>query len=143
MYYGQVLLVVNTATKCGLATQFKALQQIHERYEDSGFTVLGFPSNQFGEQEPGDDLEVLRTCREELNVTFPIFAKVNVNGDDAHPLFKWLVSETKGLLSSKIKWNFTKFLVDRNGRVVKRFSPTTKPEQIVSDIERLIAASQY
>ncbi len=142
-YFGDVLLIVNTATECGLATQFQALQQIHERYSSAGFSVLGFPYNQFGAQEPKDDEDVLKVCRDELNLTFPIFAKVNVKGKDAHPLFKWLVSETSGILGSQIKWNFAKFLVDRNGRVVKRYAPTTKPEEIVSDIERLIASSQY
>lgn len=142
-YYGEVILIVNTATKCGLSTQFPALQQIYSRYKDSGFTILGFPCNQFGEQEPDDDLQILQTCRDELNLTFPIFAKVDVNGPNAHPLFQWLTQETKGILGSSIKWNFAKFLVDRNGRVVRRFAPSSKPEHLVPDIERLIAMSRY
>ena len=142
-YFGQVLLIVNTATECGLANQFRALQQIHARYHDAGFSVLAFPCNQFGNQEPGTNAEILKTCREQLQLTFPIFAKIDVNGSEAHPLFRWLVEETSGELKSKIKWNFTKFLVDRNGRVIARVDATTKPEQMVTYIERLIAASQY
>lgn len=142
-YHGQVVLVVNTATKCGLAHQFTALQQLYERYADAGFAILAFPCNQFGEQEPGTDAEVLEVCRKRLNLTFPIMEKTDVNGAHAAALFQWLRQETGGILGDAIKWNFTKFLIDRSGRVVRRFAPTTPPELIVPDIERLLAGSRY
>ncbi len=139
-YAGQVALVVNTASKCGFTPQFEGLEKLHETYEDQGLVVLGFPCNQFGEQDPGSDDEIGAFCSKNYGVSFPMFSKVDVNGDDAHPLYKWLRSEKKGMLGEKIKWNFTKFLVGRDGQVVKRYGSTTKPEKIASDIERELAA---
>lgn len=140
-YRGKVLLVVNTASKCGFTPQYKGLEQIYTKYKDRGFAVLGFPSNQFGEQEPGADSEIAEFCEMNYGVTFPLFSKVDVNGEAAHPLFKHLTSEKKGLLGSEaIKWNFTKFLVGKNGAVIERYAPTTKPEDIAADIERALAA---
>ena len=138
-FRNQVLLIVNTATKCGFAPQFKGLQQLHDTYKDQGFSVLGFPCGQFADQEPGNDDEIAQACEINFGVNFPLFAKINVNGDDAHPLFRFLTTEARGLLGSKaVKWNFTKFLVDRNGKVVKRFSPTDKPESIERFIRELL-----
>jgi glutathione peroxidase len=137
-YRGQVLLIVNTATKCGFAPQFNELQQLYEKYKDRGFTVLGFPCNQFREQEPGSDNQVEQACQINFGVTFPLFAKIDVNGPDAHPLYNYLKKEAPGLLGSSIKWNFTKFLVDAEGRVVKRFSPTTSPLKFESSIVKLL-----
>ncbi|GGF95360.1 glutathione peroxidase [Paenibacillus abyssi] len=139
---GDVLLIVNTATKCGFAPQFKGLQKLYEEYKDQGFAVLGFPSNQFAGQEPGAEEEIAQTCELNHGVTFPLFAKIDVNGANAHPLFQHLAKEAPGLLGSKsIKWNFTKFLVDRDGRVLKRFAPTDKPEQIEPHIKQLLQQS--
>ena len=139
-YEGQVVLVVNTASKCGLTGQYAGLQELHDTYAAQGFTVLGFPCDQFGNQEPGEEAEIATFCERNYGVTFPMFAKVDVNGDDAHPLFAWLRSEQGGLLGSKIKWNFTKFLVGRDGQVIKRFGSTTKPEKIAPRIEKALAA---
>ncbi|WP_135556339.1 glutathione peroxidase [Paenibacillus cymbidii] len=139
-YRGQVLLIVNTATQCGLAPQFDGLEKLYQTYKEQGFTVLGFPCNQFREQEPGDNGQVEQACRINFGVTFPLFAKIDVNGNATHPLYRYLKKEAGGLFGSGIKWNFTKFLIDRDGRVVKRFSPTTTPARIVSKIERLIGA---
>ncbi len=123
-YKGQVLLIVNTATKCGFAAQFKGLQLLHDKYKDQGFAVLGFPSSQFANQEPGTNEEVAQACEINFGVQFPLHAKIDVNGKNAHPLFKLLTNEARGMFGSKaIKWNFTKFLIDREGRVLKRFSP--------------------
>ncbi|MBP1991005.1 glutathione peroxidase [Paenibacillus eucommiae] len=134
-YRGQVLLIVNTATKCGLAPQFAGLQSLHEKYHDRGLAVLGFPSGQFRDQELGQNEEIAQDCELNHGVTFPLFSKIDVNGANAHPLFKYLCEEARGFLGSKrIKWNFTKFVVDRQGRVCKRFSPTDKPEQMESFI---------
>jgi glutathione peroxidase len=138
-YAGQVVLVVNTASQCGFTPQYQGLQALHQQYAARGFTVLGFPCDQFGNQEPGDDGEIAGFCERNFGVTFPLFAKVEVNGDGAHPLYRWLRAEKGGLLGSRVKWNFTKFLVGRDGRVVGRYSPTTKPEKIASDIERALA----
>lgn len=139
VYAGKVLLIVNTASKCGFTPQYAGLEALHRRYADRGFAVLGFPCNQFGAQEPGDAAEIANFCSLTYNVTFPLFAKVDVNGTDAAPLFRHLKHEAPGLLGSEgIKWNFTKFLVDRYGRVVDRYAPTTKPEDIARDIERLL-----
>ena len=138
-YAGQVVLVVNTASQCGFTPQYQGLQELHQQYAARGFTVLGFPCDQFGHQEPGDDAEIAGFCERNFGVTFPLFAKVEVNGDGAHHLYRWLRSEKGGLLGSRVKWNFTKFLVGRDGRVVGRYSPTTKPEKIASDIERALA----
>jgi glutathione peroxidase len=140
-YKGKVLLVVNTASQCGFTPQYKGLEALYEKYKDKGFAVLGFPSNQFGQQEPGADSEIAEFCEMNFGVTFPLFSKVNVNGADAHPLFKYLASSKKGLLGSEaIKWNFTKFLIGRDGEVIDRYAPTTKPEDIAKDIEKALAA---
>ena len=138
-YAGQVVLVVNTASQCGFTPQYKGLQELQDTYADKGFQVLGFPCDQFGHQEPGDDAEINSFCERNFGVTFPLFSKIEVNGDGAHPLYQWLRSEKGGLLGSKIKWNFTKFLVGRDGKVIGRYSPTTKPEKIASDIEKALA----
>ena len=136
---GKVLLVVNTASKCGFTPQYAGLEKLQERYGDLGFSVLGFPCNQFNGQEPGDETEIANFCKLTYDVDFPMFAKVDVNGDAALPLFKMLKKAAPGLLGSEaIKWNFTKFLVDRKGTVVDRFAPTTKPEAIASDIEKAL-----
>ncbi|MCT8000489.1 glutathione peroxidase [Sphingomonas sanguinis] len=139
IYAGRVLLVVNTASKCGFTPQYEGLEALHRRYETQGLTVLGFPCNQFGAQEPGDAAEIANFCSLTYDVTFPVMAKVEVNGDAAEPLFQWLKAQAPGVLGTKaIKWNFTKFLVDRSGKVVGRYAPTTKPEDMVRDIEGLL-----
>lgn len=138
-YAGQVVLVVNTASQCGYASQLPGLQRLHDTYGDRGFAVLGFPSAQF-RQEPLADEEVGAVCERNFGVSFPIFAKVAVNGRDTHPLFAWLKKQRKGALGGRINWNFTKFLVDREGRVVGRYSPTTDPASISDDIEKALAA---
>ena len=138
-YAGKVLLIVNTASKCGFTPQYEGLEALHRRYADRGFEVLGFPCNQFGNQEPGDAAEIASFCSLNYDVTFPVFAKIEVNGDGADPLWRELKDEAPGLLGSKaIKWNFTKFLVDRSGKVIDRYAPTTKPEDIAKDIEKLL-----
>ena len=138
-YKGKVMLIVNTASKCGLTPQFEGLEQLHEKYADKGLAVLGFPCNQFGHQDPGTDAEILGFCQMKYDVKFQMFSKVEVNGKDAHPLFQHLKKEAPGLLGSEgIKWNFTKFLVDRDGNVVERYAPTTEPKEIAADIERLL-----
>ncbi len=138
-YAGQVLLIVNTASKCGFTPQYEGLEALRRRYADRGFEVLGFPCNQFGAQEPGDAAEIARFCSLTYDVTFPVFAKVDVNGAGADPLFERLKSDAPGVLGSKaIKWNFTKFLINRAGKVIHRYAPTTKPEQIAADIEALL-----
>ena len=139
-YSGKVALVVNTASKCGFTPQFEGLESLHSQYADQGLVVLGFPCNQFGSQDPGDNEEIGAFCQKNYGVTFPMFEKVDVNGDDAHPLYKWLREEKSGLLGDKIKWNFTKFLIARDGTVLKRYASTTKPENIASDIEQALAA---
>ncbi|MDI9260641.1 glutathione peroxidase [Alicyclobacillus sendaiensis PA2] len=142
-YQGKVLLVVNTASKCGFTPQYEGLQKLYEDYRDRGFEVLAFPCNQFGNQEPGSNEEIQTFCRTTYRVTFPVFAKVEVNGPNAHPLFEYLKKEAKGALGSEaIKWNFTKFLVDRNGRVVKRYAPQTSPESIREDIEACLGEAE-
>jgi glutathione peroxidase len=138
-YAGKVLLIVNTASKCGFTPQYEGLEALHRDYAARGFEVLGFPCNQFGGQEPGDAAEIANFCSLTYDVTFPVFAKVDVNGGDADPLFERLKADAPGVLGSKaIKWNFTKFLVDREGRVVDRYAPTTKPADIRADIETLL-----
>ena len=138
-YAGRVLLVVNTASKCGFTPQYEGLEALHRRYAAQGLTVLGFPCNQFGAQEPGDAAEIANFCSLTYDVTFPVMAKVEVNGEGADPLFGWLKGQAPGLLGTRaIKWNFTKFLVDRSGKVVGRYAPTTKPEELASDIEGLL-----
>jgi glutathione peroxidase len=136
---GKVLLIVNVASQCGFTPQYAGLEALHRKYRDRGFSVLAFPCNQFGGQEPGDATEIADFCTLTYDVTFPVFAKVEVNGKNADPLFEWLKAQRPGLLGSKaIKWNFTKFLVDRTGRVVGRYAPTTKPEALEADIEALL-----
>ena len=137
-YEGNVVLVVNTASQCGFTPQYAGLQDLHDTYGDRGFTVLGFPCDQFGNQEPGGEEEIASFCERNYGVSFPMFSKVDVNGDDAHPLFSWLRDEKSGLLGGKIKWNFTKFLVGRDGQVVKRFSPTTEPAKLGDTIEQAL-----
>ena len=136
---GKPLLIVNTASKCGFTPQYQGLEALHERYGGRGLTVLGFPCNQFGRQEPGDEAEIARFCSLNYDVGFPMFAKVDVNGTGAHPLFRWLKEQAPGLLGSKrIKWNFTKFLVDRAGRAASRHAPATKPASLEDEIEKLL-----
>ena len=138
-YRGQALLIVNTASKCGFTGQYAGLEELHRQYADKPFEVLGFPCNQFGEQEPGKAAEIASFCSMTYGVDFPMFDKVEVNGPDRHPLFDWLTSQKKGFLGSRaIKWNFTKFLTDREGRVVARYAPQVEPEAIKADIEKLI-----
>tara|TARA_Y100001972_G_scaffold101133_1_gene125876 strand:- start:146 stop:625 length:480 start_codon:yes stop_codon:yes gene_type:complete len=138
-YKGKVLLIVNTASKCGFTPQYKGLQAVFEKYRERGFEVLGFPCNQFGHQEPGDEAQISEFCELNFGVDFPLFGKIDVNGDDAHPLYRHLKEEAPGLLGSKaVKWNFTKFLVNRDGQVVKRYAPTDKPESLAKDIEKLL-----
>jgi len=134
-YAGKVVVVVNTASKCGLTPQYEGLQQLYETYADRGLVVLGFPCNQFANQEPGTSDDVAEFCQANYGVTFPMFEKVDVNGKDAHPLYAWLRSQKGGLLGNSIKWNFTKFLVDRDGTVIERYSPTTTPASLARDIE--------
>jgi len=139
VYSGEVLLIVNTASKCGFTPQYEGLEDLYRRYAARGFTVLAFPCNQFGAQEPGDAAEIANFCSLSYDVTFPIFAKIDVNGDAADPLFVALKAAAPGLLGTKsIKWNFTKFLVDRSGNAVARYGPRTLPEAIAADIERLL-----
>lgn len=138
---GKVLLIVNTASQCGFTPQYKGLEELYESFHDRGLEILGFPCNQFGAQEPGDSEDIAQFCARNYGVTFPLFEKVDVNGGGAHPLFTWLKNEAPGILGTKdIKWNFTKFLVDRKGRVVERYAPTTRPDAISADIEKLLAA---
>jgi glutathione peroxidase len=139
-YDGQVALVVNTASQCGFTPQLEGLEQLHQRYADQGLAVLGFPCNQFGGQDPGTDAEIGEFCQKNYGVSFQMFAKVDVNGDTAHPVYRWLRAEKKGALGEKIKWNFTKFLVGKDGTVIKRYGSTTKPEKIASDIEKALAS---
>ncbi|MER3433287.1 MAG: glutathione peroxidase [Leptolyngbya sp. ERB_1_1] len=138
-YKDKVLLIVNTASQCGFTPQYQGLQSIYNKYENQGFIVLGFPCNQFGQQEPGSANEIQSFCETRFGVTFPLFQKVDVNGTDAHPLFKYLAKAAPGIFGTEgIKWNFTKFLVDRSGKVVKRYPSTTKPEDIEKDIQALL-----
>jgi glutathione peroxidase len=138
-YAGQALLIVNTASRCGFTPQYAGLEALHARYRDRGFAVLGFPCNQFGGQEPGDAAEIRSFCERNYGVSFPMFEKIEVNGDGAHPLFRHLKHAAPGALGTEpIKWNFTKFLVDRQGAVVHRYAPTTKPESLAADIEALL-----
>ncbi|QSN62305.1 glutathione peroxidase [Caballeronia sp. M1242] len=138
-YRGKVLLIVNTASECGFTPQYRGLQELYTLYAGRGFEVLGFPCNQFGKQEPGDAAQISSFCESNYGVTFPMFAKIDVNGPNAHPLFKYLTEKEPGVLGLEaIKWNFTKFLIDRNGNIVKRYAPITKPESIADDIEKLL-----
>ncbi|MGP9831059.1 MULTISPECIES: glutathione peroxidase [Marinobacter] len=138
-YKGKVLLIVNTASKCGFTPQFEGLQALHEQLGDQGFEVLGFPCNQFMNQDPANEDAISQFCSLNYGVSFPMFAKVDVNGDGAHPLFQFLKREARGLMGSeKVKWNFTKFLVNRDGQVIRRYAPTAKPADIRADIEKLL-----
>ena len=137
-FEGQVLLIVNTASACGFTPQYKGLEALHQTLGPRGFSVLGFPCNQFGSQEPGDAKQIEQFCTSNYGISFPMFAKVDVNGFNAHPLFNYLKSEKAGLLGPSIKWNFTKFLVDRSGKVVARHAPTAKPEGLAKEIEALL-----
>jgi glutathione peroxidase len=138
-FRGQVLLVVNVASHCGFTPQYAGLEAVYQKYKDRGFSVLGFPCDQFGHQEPASESEIKQFCSTNYNVTFPLFAKIDVNGRAAHPLYQFLKGEKPGIFATEaIKWNFTKFLVDRQGRVVKRFAPTTTPDRIAGDIEELL-----
>lgn len=137
-YKGNVVLVVNTASECGFTPQFEGLEKLYQSYGSDGLVILGFPCNQFGKQEPGDERSIAEGCVVNYGVTFPMFSKVDVNGANAHPLFNYLKKELGGLLGSKIKWNFTKFLIDREGKPVKRFAPITKPGNIEEDIKSLL-----
>lgn len=138
-YNGKVLLIVNVASKCGFTPQYAGLEALYREYEDRGLVVLGFPCDQFGHQEPGDEAEIRNFCSLNYDVTFPMFAKIDVNGAGAHPLYQYLKHEAKGLLGSEsIKWNFTKFLVDGDGKVVKRYAPTDTPESIGKDIAAML-----
>jgi glutathione peroxidase len=139
-YSGKVLLVTNVASKCGFTPQYEGLEKLHETYADQGLEVLGFPCDQFGHQEPGDEAEIKEFCSLTYQVKFPMFAKVNVNGDEADPIYQWLKSQKGGPLGSRIKWNFTKFLIGRDGQVIDRFAPTTKPEKLTADIERALGS---
>jgi glutathione peroxidase len=138
-YKGEILLIVNTASNCGFTPQYKELQELYEQYKEKGFTVLGFPCNQFMNQEPGTESDIQSFCEMNFGVTFPLFSKVDVNGKNAHPLFQYLTEEAPGVLGMKaVKWNFTKFLVNRSGEVVERYAPNTNPKEISQDIEKLI-----
>jgi glutathione peroxidase len=129
-FKGKTILVVNTASKCGLTPQYDGLEKIYQTYKDKGLVILGFPCNQFGNQEPGDEKSISEGCLINYGVSFPMFSKVEVNGDNAHPIFKYLKTSLPGILGNRIKWNFTKFLIDKNGTPIKRFAPTTTPESI-------------
>ncbi|MGA0019681.1 MAG: glutathione peroxidase [Steroidobacteraceae bacterium] len=136
---GRVLVVVNVASRCGFTPQYAGLEALQRQYGDRGLTVLGFPCDQFGHQEPGDEAEIRNFCQTQYDVSFPMFSKIEVNGAGAHPLYAYLKSQAKGVLGTEaIKWNFTKFLIDREGRVVKRYAPQDKPEDLASDIEALL-----
>ena len=138
-YRGQVLLIVNTASKCGFTPQYEGLEALYKTYKDRGFTVLAFPCNQFGAQEPGNAEEIANFCSLTYDVTFPVMSKIDVNGADAHPLYKFLKKEQKGVLGTEaIKWNFTKFLIGKDGEVVERFAPTVKPEDLKVAVEALL-----
>ena len=140
-YQGQVLLIVNTASACGFTPQFGGLEKLHKSYGDKGLVVLGFPCNQFASQDPGDDAQIANFCQKNYGVSFQMMHKIKVNGAEAHPLYQWLTAEAPGILGSKaIKWNFTKFLVGKDGRVIKRYAPQDAPERMAKDIEAALAA---
>ena len=137
-YKGKILVVVNTASKCGLTPQFKELEELYQEYKTKGVEILGFPCNQFAKQDSGSNEEIHEFCQLNYGVTFTMFEKIEVNGENAHPLYKFLRKEAKGLFGNKIKWNFTKFLIDSQGNIIKRYAPTVKPQQIKTDIEKLL-----
>ena len=138
-YKGNVVLVVNTASKCGLTPQFKELEELYQTYHSKGLEILGFPCNQFAKQDSGSNQEIQEFCQLNYGVTFNMFEKIEVNGAHAHPIYRYLKQEVKGLFGSEIKWNFTKFLIDRDGNVIKRYAPTVKPSKIANDIEILLS----
>ena len=139
-YQGKVLLVVNTASKCGFTPQYKGLEEVYQQFKDRGVEVLGFPCNQFGAQEPGNADEIGAFCEKNYGVTFPMFEKIDVNGENAHPIYKYLKGEAPGIMGTEaIKWNFTKFLVNKDGTVFKRYAPQTEPKELTDDIEKLLA----
>lgn len=137
-YEGNVVLIVNTACKCGFTPQFEGLQELYEQYKDQGFTVLGFPCNQFNNQDPGSNEDIAEFCRLNFGVSFPMFQKTHVKGNDKHPLYKYLTEQSKGFFSSEVKWNFTKFLINRQGQVVDRFAPQTKPNTLHKAIAKAL-----
>jgi glutathione peroxidase len=137
-YKGKTILVVNTASKCGLTPQFEGLESLYQKYKDKGLVILGFPCNQFANQEPGDEKSISEGCLINYGVSFPMFSKIEVNGENAHPIYKYLKKELSGLFGGKIKWNFTKFLIDSEGNPLKRFAPVTKPEKIGLYLEKLM-----
>lgn len=138
-YRGKILLIVNTASQCGFTPQYSGLEELYRTYKEKGLVVLGFPCNQFGAQEPGDAEAIGQFCQTRFDLSFPLFAKIDVNGDNAHPLYAWLKHEAAGILGTEaIKWNFTKFLVDRNGKVIHRYAPATRPDELVEAIEALL-----
>ena len=138
-YEGKVLLIVNTASKCGFTPQFSGLEKLYEKYKDQGFEVLGFPCNQFGGQDPGSNEQIGAYCQKNYGVNFPMFAKVDVKGPEAHILFRYLTNNSKGILGNGIKWNFTKFLIGKDGTILNRYAPTTKPETLENDIQAALA----
>ncbi len=137
-YKGKTIIVVNTASKCGLTPQYEGLEALYKKHKDKGLVILGFPCNQFANQEPGDEKSISETCYTNYGVTFPMFEKVNVNGDNADPIFKFLKKELSGLFGGIIKWNFTKFVIDKEGKPLKRFAPTTKPEEMDKYLEKIL-----
>ena len=137
-FEGKVLMIVNTASKCGFTPQYDGLEALYQKYKDQGLVIVGFPCDQFAHQEPGSDEQIAEFCRINHGVTFPLMKKVDVNGKDAHPIYKYLKSETKGLLGSSIKWNFTKFLINRDGTVIKRYAPTVTPAKMENDIKAML-----
>lgn len=137
-YEGKVLLIVNTASECGFTPQFEGLQDLYEKYQEQGFEVLGFPCNQFKGQDPGTDEQIFSFCEDNYGVSFQMFSKVDVKGENAHPLFTYLTEEAKGLLTKEVKWNFTKFLVNKQGEVIDRFAPQTEPKTLEKDIEKVL-----
>lgn len=139
-YKGKVLLIVNTASKCGFTPQFEGLEALYQQYKEQGLVVIGFPCNQFGAQDPGTNEEIGTFCQKNYGVSFPMMAKIDVNGKDAHPIFDWLKDQKGGLLIDGIKWNFTKFLIGADGQVIDRYAPTTKPDALKADIEQALAA---
>ena len=138
-YAGKVVLVVNTASQCGFTPQYKGLEKLYQRYREQGLVVLGFPCDQFGHQEPGSESDIKDFCELNFGVSFPMFGKVEVNGDQAHPLYRWLREQKSGLLGGAIKWNFTKFLINKDGIVIDRYAPTTTPDKIAPDVEKALA----
>jgi glutathione peroxidase len=138
IYKGKTVLVVNTASKCGFTPQYEGLEKLYEKYKDKGLVILGFPCNQFGNQEPGNEKQIAEGCLVNYGVSFPMFAKIEVNGPDAHPIYQFLKSKLTGFLGSKIKWNFTKFLIDTQGNPVKRFAPITTPEKIDKYLQKIL-----